>query len=123
MPGAVQAIKSPPEILTVLKEYFTFYKYRSSKVRPLVKAPIALFSAEWLAARFDMDVLILIRHPAAFVSSLKIKNWNFPFDHFLQQPKLIRNHLAIYEEEIQEYATQKFEVINQAILLWKFFVQ
>ena len=39
--------------------------------RPLVKDPIALLSAEWLAETFGMDVVVLIRHPAAFAASLQ----------------------------------------------------
>lgn len=39
--------------------------------RPLVKDPFALFSAEWFADNFDAEVIVIVRHPAAVVSSIK----------------------------------------------------
>jgi len=91
-----------------------------SYVRPLVKDPIAVFSAEWLASAFDMDVIVLIRHPAAFASSLKRKNWTHPFSHFLEQPLLMKDHLHPFEAEIKEYAEKEHGIIDQATLLWRF---
>lgn len=86
--------------------------------RPLVKDPIAVFSAEWLHTAFDMNVLVLIRHPAAFCSSLKIKDWKFSFNNLLKQPLLMERYLQPFEEEINEYAENEKNVIEQAILLW-----
>ena len=37
----------------------------------LLKDPIACMSSEYLHREFEMDVVIIIRHPAAFVSSLQ----------------------------------------------------
>lgn len=88
-------------------------------VRPLVKDPIAIFSAEWLASKFSMDVIVLIRHPAAVAGSLKRRNWTFPFTHLLEQPLLIRDLLSPFEEEIREYAENGHNVIDQASLVWR----
>lgn len=85
---------------------------------PIVKDPIAFFSADWLCNRYRMNVLILIRHPAAFCSSLKLKNWTFNFNNFLNQPLLIDKYLYVFEEEIREYAQDEKHIIEQAILLW-----
>ena len=53
---------------------------RRRGARVIMKDPLALFSAEWLAARFDMPVVVIIRHPAAFVASLIAAGWTkFPF--------------------------------------------
>jgi len=84
-----------------------------------MKDPIAIFSAEWLASTFNMDVIVLIRHPAAFVSSLKRLNWTFPFSHFLEQPLLMRDYLYPFKEEIKKYAIEEHDIIDQATLLWK----
>jgi len=96
-----------------------YSRYRKNNVRPLVKDPIAVFSAEWLAARFDMEVIVLIRHPAAFVSSLKKLGWNFPFNHFLQQQMLMRDYLHPFEQEIISFSNETRCIVDQAILLWK----
>ena len=64
-------------------EYMRFFLYRLQGLTPIVKDPIALFSAEWLAEKFDMNILVLIRHPAAFVSSIKTRNWSFDFSNLI----------------------------------------
>lgn len=85
---------------------------------PIVKDPIAVFSADWLSTTFDMNVLVMIRHPAAFCSSLKIKNWTFDFSNFLDQPLLMDRYLGEFEKEIRDFANNEKNVIDQAILLW-----
>ncbi len=96
-----------------------FVRYRSSSARPLVKDPLALFSAEWLSETFSMDVVILVRHPAAFVSSLKKAEWSHPFDHFLRQPLLMRDHLDPFRQEIVAFARGEQSILEQGILLWR----
>ena len=86
--------------------------------RPLMKDPIALFSTEWLAHKFDMKVIILIRHPAAFASSLKLKNWKYDFHNFLDQPLLMEKEIGKFATEIEDYVKVEREIIDQAILLW-----
>jgi len=85
---------------------------------PIVKDPIALFSAEWLSQTFDMNVLVMIRHPAAFCSSLKLKNWKFDFNHFLNQPLLMDRYLGVFEKEIRKFSKNEQDIIDQGILLW-----
>ena len=89
--------------------------------RPLMKDPIALFSSEWLSERFDMDVVVMIRQPASFVGSIKKAEWEFPFDHILQQPRLIQRYLSGFEAEILDYTNNKRSIVEQAVLLWKLF--
>ena len=84
-----------------------------------MKDPLAIFSAEWLYKIFNMDVLITIRHPAAFVASLKTKNWVHDFNHFLQQPELIEDLLIDYVNEITDFAEDQYDIVEQASLLWK----
>ena len=117
--GELEIINSLKDVGRLFRDYGIFVKYRLLKVRPLIKDPIAIFSTEWLASKFNMDVVVLIRHPAAFVSSIKVKQWSFPFSHLLAQPLLIRDYLYPFKEEIEEYTIQEKDVIEQAILLWK----
>jgi hypothetical protein len=91
---------------------------RLTAKRPLVKDPIALLSAEWLAESFGMDVVVLIRHPAAFAASLKRLGWKHSFATFIQDgrvPEVVRP----YEAEIREQAEQPGEILAQAALLWR----
>jgi len=114
----LKAVKSYKDFFLAIRDYIRFTKYRILKKRPLVKDPIAVFSAEWLANRFNMDVVVIIRHPAAFVGSLKKVRWSHPFDHFLQQPLLMQHHLNQYRSEIEEYSKTEKDLVDQGILLW-----
>lgn len=91
--------------------------YRFHKV--LVKDPLAVFSAETLACLFDMDVIVVIRHPAAVVSSYKALNWTVPFSHFLNQPELMEEHLSPFRAEIEDFAKKEYDIVDQVALLWK----
>lgn len=93
--------------------------YRLMHFRPFIKDPNALFLAEWLYQQFDMNVMVIIRHPAAFISSLIKLNWRFPFEDYLKQPQLISDHLYDFEDEIISYASSEHSLIDQAILAWK----
>jgi len=112
------AIRRRRDPIHLVRDFRDFRKYRRENARPLVKDPIAFFSAEWLAERFDMRVIVLIRHPAAFVGSLKKMNWGFDFSNFLNQPLLLKDHLAPFESLIRKYTTHSYDLIDQAILLW-----
>lgn len=98
-----------------LSKYFETYLPR----RVVVKGPLAIFSAETLAHLFEMDVVVLIRHPAAIVSSYKDLNWTHPFSHFLNQPELIEEQLSPFRHEIEDFANNEYDIVDQIALLWK----
>ena len=114
----LKALRNPKDIARLLKDYVLFNSYRTLKKRALIKDPIAVFSTEWLAREFNMDVIVLIRHPAAFAGSLKKANWSYPFSHLLRQPLLIKHHLEEFEYQIEEFTREHKNIIDQAILLW-----
>ena len=82
---------------------------------------MSIFSADWFAKKLGAQVLVFIRHPLAFCSSLKIKNWTFSFGEFLNQPNLMESHLFAYENEIAEFSRTQRPLIEQAALLWNCF--
>lgn len=98
---------------SIIKKY-----YKITNKRILLKDPIAIMSAEWLADTFNMDVIILIRHPLGFVGSIKNKNWEFPFDHFIKQPLLMERYLSKFKSQIEFFAKEEQPIVEQAILLW-----
>jgi hypothetical protein len=114
----IRTIQSLKDIARMVKDSTRFAILKSQNKRPLQKDPMALFSVEWLAHTFDMQVIVLIRHPAAFAGSLKKLNWQFPFSHLLSQTELIADHLQDFEADIIQYANQKHPLIAQANLLW-----
>jgi len=103
----------------LIRDCCRFMLYRISGVRPLLKDPIAFFSAEWLAETFDMRVVVFVRHPAAFVSSLKELKSFHPFSDFLEQPLLMKRFLSPFKSEIRRCAAHERDILDQAVLLWK----
>jgi hypothetical protein len=91
---------------------------RLRKRRLLLKDPLAVFSAEWLARRFEASVVILVRHPASFVSSIKRLNWGFDYErNWLAQPSLMRDLLPGYESEFRGYRGE-VDLVGEGIVVW-----
>jgi hypothetical protein len=114
--AAVAAVRSTGDCVGMAR---AFRSARNRHSRPLVKDPLALFSAEWLAETFDMDVVVLIRHPAAFAASLARLGWRFDFRNFVSQPSLMAGDLCPFAEEIERAARHPLSLMNEAALLWK----
>lgn len=87
--------------------------------RPLIKDPLALMSTEWLHEKLDCDVVISIRHPAAFAASLKVKEtWDFKFNQYLGQEKLMERYLSDYYNDIKANSENPPDMIKQSVTLW-----
>lgn len=95
-------------------------RHRRAARLPLIKDPLALFSAPWMADRLGMRVVVLVRHPAAFASSLKRLRWHFDFRNWTEQPQLMRDWLRGYAASIEQAAREpnQFDILDEAILLW-----
>lgn len=98
--------------------YLWSHVFSNRNNRYVYKDPLAVMSAEWIYKRLHWDVLIMIRHPAAFIASLKEKDWHFDFNDFLKQKKLLNTCLKDYAGTIQEYAREEKDLVRQGILLW-----
>ncbi len=94
---------------------------RAAFCRPLLKDPIALMSAEWLWRTFDLHVVVLVRHPAAYVSSIRRLNWPMRPHVFLNQPELMRDLLAPLTGEITAQHARANDPIGDAICAWNVF--
>ncbi len=85
--------------------------------RKIIKDPICALSSEWLAETFDFKVVVVVRHPMAFVKSLQRMEWAFPFEDLLSQEKLMVNHLKSFSNELTDAKNMTFN--EQAIIVWK----
>jgi len=86
----------------------------------LIKDPIAIMSCEWLSQQFDISTIIMSRHPAAFVASIKRLGWGtHPENWALPQKFLMRDYLAPYEKEISALQSGNHDIIERASLAWK----
>ena len=114
----LRALRSPKDLARFGRDWTRTTAHRRHHAVPLLKDPIALFSSGWLADTYAMDVLVLIRHPAAFAGSIVRQGWDHPFGHFLRQPLMMRDQLDGFEDEIRRFAEVEQPLLDQAILLW-----
>ncbi|GMQ83119.1 MAG: hypothetical protein BMS9Abin05_2602 [Rhodothermia bacterium] len=101
-----------------MRNYIDNLSHRIRKRVPLIKDPIALLSAEFLASNFDLSVICMIRHPLAFCGSLKKWNWSFAFSNLLNQGCAIEKYFPDEQEEIERFSEEEQDIVSQAILLW-----
>ena len=113
----IRAIRSRRDFLRMGRDFMSFYYALERGQRALLKDPFAVFSIPWFAKKLDCKIVVTVRHPAAFASSLQRLEWNFDFKDLLDQPLLMRDHLGAYREQM--LAIKKDDVIGQASLLWK----
>lgn len=113
----IRSLRSRRDFLRMGRDFYIFYIGLMRGHRALLKDPFAVFSTPWFAKQLNCRVVITVRHPAAFASSLKRLNWPFDFQDLLSQPLLMRDHLKPYREEMQ--AIRAEDVIGQGALLWK----
>ncbi len=110
----------PPRALARLaRDYAYFERMRRSAARIVVKDPIALFSAEWIARRFGARVVVIIRHPAGFVASMRAAGFVMHFEAFRRQPELMAGRLAPFAAEIAAAAPEPSSSIAANTLLWR----
>ena len=117
----IRSIRSLRDFLRMGRDFRIFYYGLEEGRRALVKDPFAAFSTEWFARKLKFRIVISVRHPLAFVSSLKRLNWSFDFQDLLDQPLLMRDHLEPYRSQMEP--AQSKDVIEQGALLWKMIYQ
>jgi hypothetical protein len=115
----LRSARSWRDVARIPRDYRRLRDWRRNGRRPLMKDPIALLSAEWLGDAFDMDVVVLIRHPAAFAASLKRLGWNHSFATFFDENGSLPEVVRPYEAEIREQAHTPGDSLAQAAVLWR----
>lgn len=117
----IRSLRSRKDFLRMVRDMGIFARGRLAKQRPLLKDPFAVFSALWFAERLGCRVVITIRHPAAFASSLKRLDWPFDFSNLLQQPRLMQRWLEPFREEMLGMHPE--DILGQGALLWRMVYQ
>ena len=97
----IRSIRSHHDFLRMGRDFLIFYNGLMRGQRALMKDPFAVFSMDWFAKRLNCKVVVAVRHPAWFVSSLKQLNSQFDFQDLLDQPHLIRDFLEPYRAPIE----------------------
>lgn len=114
----IKSLRSTKDLLRMLRDWRIFYAGRKHHQCPLLKDPFAVFSIPWFNQTLGCQVVVTVRHPAAFASSLKRLNWPFDFTHLLSQSQLMQDWLEPYRPQMQALVEQPQDIIGQASLLW-----
>ena len=112
----IQSLRSSKDFLRMGRDLGIFLRGRTFHQRPLLKDPFAVFSLPWFVERLNCQVVVTVRHPAGFASSLKRLNWPFDFNDLLNQPLLMQDYLEPFRKEMQVMKAD--DIIGQASLLW-----
>jgi hypothetical protein len=113
----IRSIRSRRDFLRMGRDFFIFYNGLMRGQRVLLKDPFAVFSLDWFAKCLNCKIVVAVRHPAAFASSLKRLGWPFEFQDLLDQPLLMRDFLEPYRDQM--IAARSDGIIGQSALLWK----
>jgi hypothetical protein len=111
--------RSARDVIDVTSRGARFWLSRFTTTTSIIKDPIALLSSEWLARRFGARVVILIRHPAAVVSSFKRLDLRVDTGSLLRQPLLLRDLLGPMERELCEFVATEHDIVDHAAMQWK----
>jgi len=115
----IKSLRSVKDTLRMGRDASIFMRGKVLNQRPLLKDPFAVFSAPWFSKRLGSQIVTVVRHPAAFASSLKRLRWSFDFRNILSQPLLMEEQLDPFRSQMEAHLHQPVDVIEQASLLWR----
>jgi len=117
----LKSLRSSKDLLRMGRDWGIFTRGRILNQRALLKDPFAVFSAPWFAQRLGCQVVVTVRHPAAFSSSLRRLDWDFDFQDLLNQPLLMRDWLEPFRAEMENSA--RGDILTRGALLWRLVYQ
>jgi hypothetical protein len=115
----LRTVRSARDAGRMVRDAVRFAGYRLRRARALVKDPIAVLAAPWLAREFGMRVVVMVRHPGAYAASVRRLHWTHDFSNFLDQPGLVDDLVPDLRTDIEEFARRPPDVVDQAALLWR----
>jgi hypothetical protein len=114
----LKSLRSIKDVGRMGRDEWIFLQGRLRSQRALIKDPFAIFSIPWFIQRLDSQVVVTVRHPAAFASSLLRLNWPFQLQDLLAQPLLLRDWLHPFQAQIEALLATPQDIIGQGSLLW-----
>lgn len=113
----IKSLRSMKDFLRMGRDFRIFYNGSTHGQRALIKDPFAIFSSAWFVQKLNCQIVITVRHPAGFTSSLKRLGWHFDFENLLNQPLLMKDYLEQDRDAMQ--SIDKNDIVTQGALLWK----
>jgi hypothetical protein len=114
----LRTLRTPRGLARLARDFAYFETMRQRRARVVLKDPLAIFSADWLASRFGTQVVVIIRHPASFVASMRAAGFVMHFSALASQPRLIEERLAPFGDAIAAAARRPSGSVEANTLLW-----
>jgi hypothetical protein len=115
----LQRNRSLYDLARMAKYAGSFLAGRLRGRRPLLDDPYAMLASEWLARRHDCRVIVLVRDPAAIVSSWKRLGWTADLGALLGQPLLMRDWFDPFRREMAAAVATPEDLPGRVGLLWR----
>lgn len=113
-------VRDPRAAARVVRAAGVQARQRLQGRRRLLKDPIAVLSSAWLADTFGAQVVMMIRHPGAYVSSSRRLGWRYDFDYLSQQVQLMDGPWAgTLADQVRAARAQAPDPFDQAVLMWQ----
>jgi hypothetical protein len=112
------ANRSVPDLLRMVQRSGNFLYGRVRGRSALIDDPFAVLSSEWFARRLGCRVVIVVRHPAAWISSRLRLGWRTDFGALLAQPLLMQDWLGGYRRQMEELVGTG-DALAEGALLWR----
>jgi hypothetical protein len=110
--------RSVPDLLRMMQRSSSFARGRLRRSVALIDDPFAVFSSAWFARRLGCEVVVVVRHPAAWISSRKQLGWRTDFTDLLAQPSLMADWLEPYRTEMERLVGTT-DAVAEGALLWR----
>lgn len=81
-----------------------------------MKDPLSVLLSRYMHEKHGVDVVALVRHPAAFYYSHKRLGWDFDLDNLREQPHLLNDHL---EQEAHLLEQTDWTYPERLGILWR----
>lgn len=107
----------PRGFLRVAEQAGSAARSRRRGARAIIKDPFALLLAEWIQPRIDALMIVLVRHPAAFVSSVKRLRWRLDSRWLLGQQALMEGDLRPFRQELED--DDGLDLVDHGCLVWR----
>lgn len=108
----------PYDIARMAKYATAFAAGRLRGRRAMLDDPYALLAAPWLAERFGVRTVVLVRDPVSLVGSYRKLGWFIHPDELLGQPLAIRDLLGDHADALREAAAGD-DRIGATAVLWR----
>ena len=76
--------------------------------RVVIKDPTACLMTDWIARQFQAQILIVMRHPCGFASSMGSLDWPLNVNVLLGQKELMHDHLEPFRDTLRQARNDKW---------------